>query len=218
MEYDSEEEWRIQQYRNELRNKLNYVISCLTKVSSIGSAISSDLYTAYDYIDNLKKYLLGNKYIQLVDIFNFKANSINSDLYTITTYLPSKYENIAKNEASDNSIYISSVNYSNFSRITYLPRYKTDDGIVFDENRIRDIQSDVNTKLTKASNKVESLLNISCSYYDLHGDISNYANSLSSNINTLKSNMNNKLEETITKFVAAENFAIQASKFPKIST
>lgn len=204
---NDDDELRLQQYRNELRNRLNNVISSLTNLSSLGSGISKDINKAYELIDFLKKYWLGNRYIGLVDVFNLKTREVNSNIAKIVSNIPSLYEGIAKNEAYNNGIYISSVNYSAFSRIDYLPRLR-DDTITFDETGILSIKNDADTYLSNALSKIESLNNVVGSYHNLYNDVNSTASDLKACVTTLKTNMDNKMDEAIERFVDAERFAM----------
>ena len=198
----------LMQRRIELRNQLNYVISILTSISSLGSAISNDIKKAYELIDVLKNYLLGNRYCELVDVFNIKVDGINRELNNLIYSLPSTYERIAKKEAQSNGVSISNVSYFNFSRLNHLPLARNDT-IVFDENGVYSIKDDLDGYLNNALTKIENFGNLRCYYLNLNNDLQTSTNSLQISVNTLKINMDRRIEETIGRFVQAERFAIE---------
>ena len=195
-----------EQYKQDLLDKLNHLISVLSDLSKYGTEISHDLNKAYELIDSLQSFWTGNRYVQLVDIFNLISKDLNSDLQKLTKDIPTSYEKIAKDEAIKYNISISSVTYSDFYRIGYLPRIISS-SIGFNETEINLIKEEVDNYLTRAIMKIESILDFNCDFYDFNLDIKALEKQFKADVYSLKTNMDNKIEEAISIFSSAENFA-----------
>ena len=55
--------------------------------------------------------------------------------------------------------------------------------------------------------KIESILDFKCDFYDFNLDIKALEKSFKADVYSLKTNMDNKIEEAISIFSYAENFA-----------
>ena len=188
---ESNYNYDLESYMNQMKFKLNTAIYSVTSVSNKGNQLSRKIQDLYSSIEKLNGKLDDNKFKEITDIANIKSDELNSYLKMLTHDIPSEIEYSAKMEAKDNKLNLPEVKYYKCNNIRYIHSGKSNNSDLVTQQ----VLDEINVKLYDVMKLTDSLNDMGCNYNLCQYKVSNVANNIANISQSIMTNINQRCNE-----------------------
>ena len=188
---ESNYNYDLESYMNQMKFKLNTAIYSVTSVSNKGNQLSRKIQDLYSSIEKLNGKLDDNKFNEITDIANIKSDELNSYLKMLTHDIPSEIEYSAKMEAKDNKLNLPEVKYYKCNNIRHIHSGKSNKS----ELETKQVLDEINLKLYDVMKLTDSLNDTGCNYNLCQYKVSNVANNIANISQSLMTNIDQRCNE-----------------------